>query len=91
MIAASHHVHMVDATQDIEGVACNLISQTLCNFYTWLMLGIKHRVGWGVTKIRATCTHGSCYAKHGMGRGAPNFLQLVYMVDATQDIGRGRV
>ena len=43
-------------------------------------------VGWGGDgNVPCTCTHGRCYASHGMGGvGMVTFLALAHMVVATQ-------
>ena len=50
---------------------------------------------WGFyDDVPRTCTHGRCYASHGVGWGGVGmmtFLGLAHMVDATQVMGWGGV
>ena len=54
-----------------------------------------HGMGWGGDdNIPCTCTHGRCYASHGIGVGlgwggvgVVTFLALAHMVGATQVMG----
>ena len=48
-------------------------------------------VGWGGDdNVPCTCTHGRCYASHGIG-GMITFLELAHRVGATQVMGWGGV
>ena len=59
------------------------------------MVGATQVMGWdwgGDDNVPCTCTHGRCYASHGIGVGwvgMITFLALAHMVGATQVMGLG--
>ena len=55
---------------------------------------LAHMVGATQQHVPCTCTHGRCYASHGMGWGGVGmitFFELAHMVGATQVMGWGGV
>ena len=55
-------------------------------------LELAHMVGATQHHVPCTCTHGRCYASHGMGWGGVGmitFFELAHMVGATQVMGLG--
>ena len=61
-------------------------------FCVFFCLGVGWSGGWGGDDdVPCTCTHGQCYASHGLGWGVgmTTFLALAHTVNATQVMGWG--